>query len=366
MDKRTPLYERHVALKAHVEPFAGYLMPIRYGGLIEEHMAVRRNVGVFDLSHMGEFRVKGPGALDFLEALLTNNADVAPGKAFYSTMCYPDAGIVDDLIVYRIAGDEFLMVVNASNIDKDWAWVVSHSKAFDVRLTNESDETALVAVQGPRAQELASKVTSTELDAIPYYAHESGMVAGRSSLIARTGYTGEDGFEFYVGSADAAAVWDAVMEAGAGMGVVPVGLGARDTLRLEVGYVLYGNDIDHSTSPLEARLGWVVKLSSGKDFVGRDVLARQKEEGLGRSLVGLRVEGRGIIRHGTELYQADRLVGRVTSGTMAPALNVSVGLGYVDRGFSKTGTALEADIRGRRVPVVVSRVPFYTEGTRRS
>lgn len=365
MDKETPLYSRHVALGAHIEPFAGYLMPIRYGSVIEEHLAVRRGVGVFDLSHMGEFRVRGAGAREFLDALLTNNADVEPGKAFYSAMCYPDAGIVDDLIVYRLAADEYLMVVNASNIDKDWAWVTSHTGTFDVRITNESDDTALVAIQGPKAQELASRLTTENLDAIPYYAQTQGKVAGCRAVIARTGYTGEDGFEFYVQAQDAPAVWDAVMKAGQDFGIVPVGLAARDTLRLEVGYVLYGNDIDHSTSPLEAKLGWVVKLATDKDFVGRDVLRRQKEDGTSRLLVGLRVEGRGIIRHGTELYQGDRRVGVVTSGSMAPAINVAVGLGYVEKGLSKAGTALEADVRGRRIPVSVSKIPFYTTGSRR-
>ncbi len=365
MDKRTPLHDRHVSLGAHIEPFAGYLMPIHYGSVIEEHLAVRRGSGVFDLSHMGEFRVKGPGSLEFLESLLTNNADVAPGKAFYSAMCYPDGGIVDDLIVYRLADDEYLMVVNASNIEKDWAWVTSHSRSCGVEITNESDDTALVAVQGPDAQKIASLLTKTDLEEIPYYAHETGRVAGREALIARTGYTGEDGFEFYVAGGDAAAVWDAVMEAGAGSGIRPIGLGARDTLRLEVGYVLYGNDIDHSTSPIEARLGWVVKLASGKEFIGREVLQRQKEEGVSRTLVGLSVGGRGIIRHGTEIFQGEKMVGTVTSGTLAPALNSSVGLAYVEKELSRSGTTLEADIRGRRVPVTIVKLPFYTTGSRR-
>lgn len=365
MDRKTPLYDRHSALGARIEPFAGYLMPIQYSGIMAEHMAVRKKAGLFDLSHMGEFMVEGSGALDFLDMLLTNNADVEPGKAYYSTMCYPDGGIVDDLIVYRLSESEYLMVVNAANLDKDWAWVSSHARGCDVRITNRSDETALVAIQGPEAQKIASKFTDTDLDSIPYYAHRSGTVAGRRAIIARTGYTGEDGFEFYVSSGDATAVWDAVMDDSASSGIVPVGLGARDTLRLEVGYVLYGNDIDHTTTPLEAKLGWVVKLASGKDFIGREVLARQKEEGTARSLVGLRVEGRGVIRHGTDLYSGESRVGVVTSGTMAPALGVSVGLGYVEKALAKTGTPLEAEIRGSRVPVKVVKIPFYTTGSRR-
>jgi aminomethyltransferase len=365
MDKKTPLYDRHKSLGARIEPFAGYLMPIQYSSVIDEHLAVRKNSGIFDLSHMGEFRVKGPQAQGFLDMLLTNNAEVDPGRAFYSTMCYPDAGIVDDLIVYKLSPDEFLMVVNAANLDKDWAWVTSHAKGYDLKLTNESDDIALVAVQGPGAQPIAARLTDTDLDVIPYYAHASGKVAGVDALIARTGYTGEDGFEFYVAWKDATIVWDAVMADAPNSGIVPIGLGARDTLRLEVGYVLYGNDIDHTTSPLEARLGWVVKLATGKDFIGRDVLARQKEEGLARTLVGMAVEGRGIIRHGTEIFSGDSRVGIVTSGTLAPALGTSVGLGYVEKAFAKTGTPLEAVIRGNRIPVKVVKTPFYTHGSRR-
>jgi aminomethyltransferase len=365
MDKKTPLYDRHVALGAKIEPFAGYFMPIQYSSVIGEHLAVRKNAGIFDLSHMGEFRVKGPQARSFLDMLLTNNTDVEAGKAFYSAMCYPDAGIVDDLIVYRISADEFLMVVNAANLEKDWAWVTSHAKGWDLKLTNESDEIALVAVQGPSAQKIASKFTETDLEAIPYYAHASGKVAGVDALIARTGYTGEDGFEFYVAARDATTVWDAIMADAPESGIVPVGLAARDTLRLEVGYVLYGNDIDHTTTPLEAKLGWVVKLASEKDFIGREVLARQKEEGLGRTLVGMAVDGKGIIRHGTAIFSGDEKVGTVTSGTLAPALGTSVGLGYVQKAFTKTGTALEAEIRGNRIPVKVVKIPFYTKGSRR-
>lgn len=365
MDKQTPLYSRHVALGAHIEPFGGYLMPIRYGSVIDEHLVVRKGVGIFDLSHMGEFRVKGAGALEFLDGLLTNNADIPVGKAFYSAMCYPDAGIVDDLIVYRLGDDEFLMVVNAANIDKDWAWVMSHTGSFDVRITNESDQTALIAIQGPKSQELAALLTAVDLDSVGFYALARGTVAGRQAIISRTGYTGEDGFEFYISAEDAPSVWDAAMKAGEPLGITPVGLAARDTLRLEVGYVLYGNDIDHSTSPLEARMGWAVKLSSDKDFVGRDVLRRQKEDGVSRLLVGLTVEGKGVIRHGTELFQGDRRIGVVTSGSMAPSLNVVVGLGYVEKACSKAGTKIEAELRGRRIPVTITRTPFYTAGSRR-
>ncbi len=365
MDKKTSLYDRHVALNAQIRSFAGYLMPIRYDTVVEEHMAVRKGVGVFDLSHMGEFRVTGPDATGFLDFILTNDADVEDGQAFYSTMCYPDGGIVDDLIVYRIAREEYLVVVNASNIEKDWSWVTSHSKTFNVNLVNESHDTTLVAIQGPLSQKVAQKLTDEDLDSIGYYHHVTGEFAGRKALIARTGYTGEDGFEIYCPSADGPAIWDAVMEAGKEFGIVPIGLGARDTLRLEVGYPLYGNDIDHSITPIEARLGWVVKLKTDKDFIGREVISRQKEEKPARILVGLEVMEKGFPRHGAELFSGDRKVGIVTSGSIAPALGIGVCLGIVEKGYHKRGTDLEAEVRGRRLPVRVVKIPFYKDGSRR-
>ncbi len=366
MEKKTPLYEKHKALGADIQPFAGYLMPIKYDGVTSEHMAVRKAVGVFDLSHMGEFRVTGPGSREFLDYLLTNDADIPAGKAYYTTMCYPDGGIVDDLIVYRIGRDEYLLVVNASNIEKDWAWVDSHKTGFEVKLADESDETALVAIQGPMAQAVAAKLTDADLDKVGYYEHFTGSFAGVPALVARTGYTGEDGFEIYVKASAAEIVWDRVMEAGGRFGIVPVGLGARDTLRLEVGYPLYGNDIDHSVSPIEAKLGWVVKLKTDKDFVGREFLERQRDEKPARNLVGLSVVGRGFPRHGAPLFQGDRQVGTVTSGSIAPALNQGVCLGLVEYGLRKNGTELEAEVRGKRIPVKVVGIPFYSSGSRKS
>ncbi len=365
MDKKTSLHDIHVALGGRMESFAGYIMPIKYSSVKEEHNAVRNNVGVFDLSHMGEFRVKGPDAGRFLDFILTNDSDVPPGKAFYSTMCYPDGGIVDDLIVYHIGTNEYLMVVNASNIEKDWAWVNSHTAGYSIELTNESDETALVAIQGPDAQKVAAKLTDADLDEIDYYAHVMGTFAGKIALIARTGYTGEDGFEIYIKSEDAPDVWAAVMEAGDEFGIKPVGLGARDTLRLEVGYVLYGSDIDHTTTPIEAKLGWVVKLKTDKDFIGREVMSRQKRDKPARYIVGLKVTGKGFPRHGAELYDGDRKVGIVTSGSLAPALGHGVCLAIVERGFHKSGTDLEAEVRGRRVPVSTVKLPFYKDGSRK-
>ncbi|MCK5784928.1 MAG: glycine cleavage system aminomethyltransferase GcvT [Candidatus Sabulitectum sp.] len=365
MDKRTPLYERHVALGATIQSFAGYLMPIKYDAIKKEHMAVRESVGAFDLTHMGEFRVTGSDSTAFLDNLLTNDASVDNGKAYYSTMCYPDGGIVDDLIVYRIGDQEYLMVVNAANLEKDWAWVQSHLQSFDVSITNESDETALVAIQGPKAQEVCSKLTHEDLESIGYYEHTTGKFAGVDALIARTGYTGEDGFEIYMKYPDAEAVWDSVMEAGEKFGIVPIGLGARDTLRLEVGYPLYGNDIDHSTTPIEAKLGWVVKLKTEKNFIAREVLEQQKADKPGRYLVGMTVTGKGFPRHGTPLFSGDRKVGIVTSGSIAPAIGQAVCLGYVERGYQKRGSELEAEVRGKRIPVKIVKIPFYKEGSRK-
>ena len=367
MDKRTALYDRHEKLEAKISPFAGFVMPIRYTSVRREHMAVRDNVGVFDLSHMGEFRVRGEEALKFLDHILSNDADVEVGQAFYSTMCYPDGGIVDDLITYRVADDEYLMVVNASNIDKDWAWVESHMKPFDVYVTNESSDTSLIAIQGPKAQEVTAKLTDLDLDAIGYYHQRIGQFAGAEALVARTGYTGEDGFEVYLPNRSAPEAWDAVLEAGSdvGEGIVPVGLGARDSLRLEMGYALYGNDIDHTTSPVEARLSWVLKLKTEKDFIGREVIERQKKDKPGRYLVGLEVRGKGFARPGTEVYSDDRKVGSVTSGMLGPAVGHGVCLAYLERGYHKRGLELEADIRGKRVPVTRVRLPFYKDGSRK-
>jgi aminomethyltransferase len=365
MDKRTPLYEKHVALGATIQPFAGFLMPIQYDSIQKEHMAVRNSVGVFDLTHMGEFRVTGKDSMAFLDNLLTNDASVDNGKAYYSTMCYPDGGIVDDLIVYRIGAMEYLMVVNAANLDKDWAWVQSHLSGFSVKVKNESDDTALVAIQGPKAQAVCSKLTAENLEKIGYYEHTTGKFAGVDALIARTGYTGEDGFEIYMKYPDAVAVWDAVMKAGEEFGIVPVGLGARDTLRLEVGYPLYGNDIDHCTTPIEAKLGWVVKLNTDKKFIGREVLEQQKTDKPGRYLVGLKVTGRGFPRHGTPVFSGERKIGVVTSGSIAPALGQAVCLAYVEQGFQKVGSVLEAEVREKRIPLKVVKLPFYTDGSRR-
>ena len=365
MDKKTPLYDKHVALNATVQPFAGYLMPIKYDTIKKEHMAVRESVGVFDLTHMGEFRVTGPDSAVFLDKLLTNDASVEDGKAYYTTMCYPDGGIVDDLIVYKITDENYLMVVNASNLEKDWAWVQSHLQSYDIKVVNESDETALVAIQGPNAQAVCSKLTTEDLETIGYYEHVTGQFAGVEALIARTGYTGEDGFEIYMKYPDAVQVWDAVMEAGKEFSITPVGLGARDTLRLEVGYPLYGNDIDHSTTPIEAKLGWVVKLKTDKQFIAREVLEQQKADKPGRYLVGMKVIGKGFPRHGTPLFSGDRKVGIITSGSIAPALNEAVCLGYVERGFQKRGNELEAEIRGKRISVKIVKTPFYKDGSRK-
>lgn len=365
MDVKTALYDKHVALGAKMVSFAGYLMPVKYTSIRKEHEAVRNSVGAFDLSHMGEFRLTGPDSTKYLDFLLTNDADVAVGKAFYSAMCYPDGGIVDDLIVYRLSKDEYLMVVNASNIEKDWAWVDNHKKDYDIKIVNESNEISLIAIQGPSAQKVAEKLTTVNLEAIEYYAQVIGEFACKDALIARTGYTGEDGFEVYVKNEDAPAVWDAVMKAGEEFEIKPIGLGARDTLRLEVGYALYGNDIDHTTTPIEARLGWVVKLKTEKDFIGREKMVLQKEEKPDRYIVGLKVVGKGFPRHGAELFAGDRKVGIVTSGSIAPSLGHGVCLGFVEKGFHKRGTELDAEVRDKKIQVEIVKLPFYKDGSRK-
>jgi aminomethyltransferase len=362
--KRTPFYAFHRAAGAKLVEFAGFEMPVRYTGDVREHQAVRTAAGLFDISHMGEFEVRGAGGAAWLDRMVTNHvAGLAVGQALYSPMCRPDGGIVDDLLVYRYA-DHHMVVVNAANIAKDFAWLDAH-RPEGVSLVDRSDATALLAVQGPKAAEvLRGHVDDAALE-LGYYRFATGRLFGVPATISRTGYTGEDGFELYFDPAHAAAVWEGLAAAGRGAGLEPVGLGARDTLRLEMGYMLYGNDIDDGTTPLEAGLGWTVKISKG-EFHGREVMVRQKAEGLARKLVGFQLDGRRVPRHGMRILHAGREVGAVTSGTFSPSLERPLGMGYVEAGLAENGTALDIEAGSSTLPARVTARPFYTRGTHRS
>ena len=358
--KTTPFTEKHIALGAKMHEFAGYNMPIEYSGIIDEHLTVCNGVGVFDVSHMGEFWVKGPHALDFLQKVTSNNvAALVPGKIQYT--CFPneDGGIVDDLLVYQYEPEKYLLVVNASNIEKDWNWCISHNTE-GAELENSSDNMAQLAVQGPKAIQALQKLTDINLADIPYYTVKVGEFAGEKNvIISNTGYTGAGGFELYFYPDAAMKIWDAVFEAGAEFGIKPIGLGARDTLRLEMGFCLYGNDLDDTTSPIEAGLGWITKFVDGKNFTNRSMLEKQKAEGTVRKLVGFEMIDRGIPRHGYELTTAEGdKIGVVTSGTMSPIRKIGIGMGYVKPEYSKIGTEICIDMRGRKLKAVVVKPPF--------
>ena len=358
--KTTPFTEKHIALGAKMHEFAGYNMPIEYSGIIDEHLTVCNAVGVFDVSHMGEFWVKGPNALAFLQKVTSNNvAALTPGKIQYT--CFPneEGGIVDDLLVYCYEPEKYLLVVNAANIEKDWDWCVSHNTE-GAELENSSDNMAQLAVQGPKAILALQKLTDIDLSAIPYYTFTVGRFAGKENvIISNTGYTGAGGFELYFYPDAAEAVWKAVFEAGEEFGIKPVGLGARDTLRLEMGFCLYGNDLDDKTSPIEAGLGWITKFVEGKDFVNRPMLEKQKAEGVTRKLVGFEMVDRGIPRHGYEIADAEgNVIGVVTSGTMSPVLKKGIGMGYVKPEFAKAGTDIFIKVRNKNLKAQVVKAPF--------
>ncbi|MCR8918851.1 glycine cleavage system aminomethyltransferase GcvT [Bacteroides gallinaceum] len=359
--KTTPFTEIHIALGAKMHEFAGYNMPIEYpAGIIEEHLTVCNGVGVFDVSHMGEFWVKGPHALEFLQDVTSNNAAaLVPGKVQYSCLPNEEGGIVDDLVVYDYGGDKYMMVVNAANIDKDWNWCVAHNRAGAV-LENSSDRIGQLAVQGPKALPTLQKLTSLDLSEIAYYTFRVGELAGVPEvIISNTGYTGAGGFELYFRPEDAIKIWNAVFDAGAEFGIKPIGLGARDTLRMEMGFCLYGNDIDDTTSPIEAGLGWITKFVDGKNFTARSILERQKAEGVSRKLVGFEMIDRGIPRHGYKLTDADgNEIGHVTSGTMSPMRKIGIGLGYVKTEYSKPSSEIFLDNRGRKLKAMVVKPPF--------
>jgi aminomethyltransferase len=362
--KRTPFYDLHRAAGAKLVEFAGFEMPLRYTGDVREHLAVRTTVGLFDITHMGEFDVRGAGAAEWLDRMVTNHVGaLAPGQALYSPMCRPDGGIVDDLLVYRY-DDHYMVVVNAANLAKDFAWLAEH-RPEGVSLEDRSDATALLAVQGPRAADvLRGHVPDAALD-LGYYRFTTGSLYGVPATISRTGYTGEDGFELYFDPRHALTVWNGLMTSGKPHGLELIGLGARDTLRLEMGYMLYGNDITDTTTPLEAGLGWTVKLAKG-DFHGREVMVRQKAEGLKRRLVGFQLDGRRVPRHDMRILSGGRPVGVVTSGTYSPSLERPLGMGYVETALAANGTVLDIEAGTSTLAARVTARPFYTRGTHRS
>lgn len=357
--KKIQLHDTHVALGAKMVPFAGFEMPVQYEGVNIEHEAVRNGVGVFDVSHMGEFLLSGPGALDLIQRISSNDAtQLFPGRAQYSCMPNNDGGIVDDLIVYQIKESEYLLVVNASNIEKDWEWISQHNTE-GVAMRNLSDDYSLLAIQGPKAVEAMQSLTSVDLAAIKYYHFEVADFAGiEHVIISATGYTGSGGFEIYCKNSEVQQVWDRVFEAGASFGIKPIGLAARDTLRLEMGFCLYGNDIDDTTSPLEAGLGWITKFT--KDFVNSENLKAQKEAGIQRKLVAFEMIDKGIPRHDYQIVDEQKnIIGRVTSGTMSPSMKKSIGLGYVTVENSAVDSEIYVLIRDKQVKAKVVKLPFY-------
>jgi aminomethyltransferase len=361
--KRTPLYARHVKAGARMVPFGGWDMPVQYTGIIEEHRATRAAVGLFDVSHMGEFEVEGPHALAALQMLTTNDvAALAEGQVQYSVLCQPDGGIVDDLTVYRLAANRFMVTVNASNVETDWGWMTTHGGG--ARWRDISAETALIAVQGPSAEALVGRLADCDVAGIGYYRFMRGHVAGVPGLISRTGYTGEDGFELYISAQDAERLWAALMSEGAPHGAAMVGLGARDTLRLEMKYALYGNDIDQTTNPLEAGLGWVVKPSKG-EFIGRAALERVRAEGPARKLVGLEMTERAVARHGYPVLKDGAAVGVVTSGSYGPSVDKYIAMAYVPAAQAAVGMELGVEIRGQVKGARVVRTPFYPPRVKR-
>lgn len=356
--KNTALTDLHVSLGAKMVPFAGFNMPVQYSGINDEHETVRNAVGVFDVSHMGEFILKGEKALDLIQKVSSNDASkLYDGKVQYAYLPNENGGIVDDFLTYKLDDQTYLLVVNASNIEKDWNWI-SKFNTFGVDMKDISDKTSLLAIQGPKAADALQSLTDIELASMEYYTFQKGTFAGvENVIVSATGYTGAGGFEIYVSNDDVKKVWDAIFTAGAPFGIKPIGLGARDTLRLEMGFCLYGNDIDDTTSPLEAGLGWVTKFT--KEFVNSENLKAEKETGTPKKLVGFEMIDRGIPRHDYEIVDAEgNVIGRVTSGTQSPTLKKSVGLGYVNNAFTKEGTDIYINIRNQKIKAVVKKPPF--------
>ena len=362
---KTPLYDEHLKAGGRMVEFAGFELPVQYTSLADEHHAVRNRAGIFDVSHMGEITISGPRSLDFVQLVSCNDhQNMTIGRAQYTGLMYPEATFVDDTLVHKLADDEYLLVVNAANRHKDVAYLRELAQDFDgVEIRDRSDDFAQIALQGPLAEEVLQALTPEDLSEIKYYRFVDGEVAGTKALIARTGYTGEDGFEVYIDPPTAPALWRALLAAGKPKGVQPAGLGARDTLRFEAGMSLYGNDIDHTTTPFEAGLGWIVKMKNKGDFIGRDVLERQKEEGVDRRLVGFEMLDRGIARHGYPVMLSEaegEQVGVVTSGTQSPTLGKALGMAYIPTEATEIGTEFFVQIRKRTAPARVVELPFYS------
>ncbi len=359
-EKNTPLFDRHIELGGNMVSFGGYLLPTHYSGINLEHLGVRSKAGLFDVSHMGEFIISGSDAESFLQKVTVNDvASLSVGQAQYSAMCYANGGMIDDILVYK-KKNEFMLVVNAANNEKDLDWLKSHAKG-DIRIENMSDDIGLVAIQGPRSRNILQTLTDSNLTNIQFYHFVEGRLNGKKAIISRTGYTGELGFEIYANSDDIGEIWDAIMKAGQDKGLEPAGLGCRDTLRMEMKLALYGNDIDDTTNPIEAGLGWITRLGK-TDFMGKKALLEAKAN-VTRRLVCLEMTERAIPRQGYTILMNDESVGIITSGTMSPSLETGIGIGYVNRPFDKSGTELLVDIRGRMKSAVVVKPPFYKNGS---
>lgn len=357
--KNTALTEKHISLGAKMVPFAGYNMPVQYEGINAEHAVVRNGVGVFDVSHMGEFILKGENALDLIQRVTSNDASkLYDGKVQYSCLPNEKGGIIDDLLVYRIDEKTYMLVVNASNIEKDWNWIQKYNDR-DVEMHNISDKTSLLAIQGPRAADALQSLTDVDLGSMEYYNFVKGTFAGvENVVISATGYTGAGGFEIYFENEHADKIWDAIFEAGAAFNIKPIGLGARDTLRLDMGFCLYGNDIDDTTSPIEAGLGWITKFT--KKFTNSEALLEQKEQGVKKKLIGFEMIDRGIPRHDYEITDSEgRIIGKVTSGTQSPSLQKAIGMGYIEKGMDKEGTEIFINVRNNKIRAKVVKFPFF-------
>ena len=358
--KKTPLNAAHKKLGAKMVPFAGFEMPVQFKGVIDEHLAVRNGAGLFDVSHMGEFLVTGPDAQPYLQKVFSNNvAKLVPGRIQYTGLLYPEGTFVDDMLVYCYGDERYFMIPNGANVDKDFAFMQEYLVG-DVELENLSDHYAQIAIQGPRAEEILAKLTNLDLSEIKYYWFAEGKVCGIDAIVSRTGYTGEDGFEVYVAPEPAGGVWFDILEAGKPFGIMPCGLAARDTLRLEATMHLYGNDIDETTTPFEAGLAWIVKFKKPVEFLGKEVLLKQKKEGTSRKLVGFEMIDRGIARHGYPVLVGGREVGVVNSGSYAPFIKKNIGLTYMPIEATEIGTEFEIDVRGRKLRAKVIEMPFYT------